>query len=143
MSHKLNSFIAALAFFILVQATSFAFRILLPAGLVFMALLLAYNYRYLKQKHFYTFWVWIRPVLFLAASMAIYFALPQGFARGAYLLLSAGLLYIFELGLSVVSEQLNFLQTLFTYFGLSIGVFASQFYYLFKAGFILAVLAGL
>jgi|SRR5579872_4053134 len=143
MSHRLNSLILAVAFLVLVQSTNFAFRILFPATVVYCAVLLFYNYRFLNRQGFYTFWVWIRQLFFIGAIMAVYFGLPQGFSRGIYLLLASALIYIFELSLNVVSEQLNFLQTLLTYLGLSLGIFAGQFYFLPRVGITLAVIAAL
>jgi len=130
MSHRINSLIFALVFLIVLQSTKFAFRILVPALVLYSAALMYYNFRYLKQHGFYTFWIWIRQLFFLAAIVSIYFVQPAGYIQDLYLVLMTLLIFLFELGINFASEQLSFLQTLLTYFGLSLGILAVNFYFL-------------
>lgn len=136
--HRINSLISALIFLVLVQSTKFAFRILIPAMVLYAAALMFYNYRYLKEQGYFTFWIWIKQLFFLGAVVCIYFILPAGFTQDSYLVLVTALLFVFEMGINFVSEQLNFLQTLLTYFGLSLGIFALNFYFLPKTALMLA-----
>ncbi len=129
MNHKLASGAFAVLFLITVQLTSAVFRFLLPAVLVYVAALTMYSYRYLLQQKVYTPWLLVRVPLFVAALVCVYLLLPIASpVRSLYLILAAALLYLGEATLAKVSEQANFFATLLTFFGLSIGLFAANFY---------------
>jgi hypothetical protein len=128
-NHKLAAGALAVLFLVTVQLTSAVFRFLLPAVAVYAAVLTAYSYHYLKVHGVYTFWLLVRVPLFVAAMLSIYLLLPIATPlRSAYLIVAAGLLYMAEVWLPKVSEQVNFFGTLLTFFGLSLGLFAVNFY---------------
>ncbi len=132
INHKLASSIIALGFLALIQSYSPVFRLVVPVMAAYIAAVGIYNSVYLKAHNFFTPWSWIRFLIFLAALTSIYFVLPDGFWRGAFLIASTGLIYFVESRLLVASEQIVFLQALISFFGLSLVIFALNFYFLPK-----------
>lgn len=141
MYHKIASSIIALSFLVLVQSSDGVFRFLLAAMVIFTSAVLGYNYWYLKINNFFSFWTWVRPALFFIGLLAIYFVVPGSGIKGLFLIASVGLIYLFEVKLLVASEQLLFLETLVTYFGWALGIFAINFYILPKTYLILGAIA--
>ncbi len=119
------------------------FRFYFAAMLLYLAAVMYYNFFYLRRRGLYTFWSWLRPLFFFASLAAIYFVLPSAGLRAVFLLLSALLIYFSEKSLHVISEQSVFLQTLFSYFGISLGIFALNFYFLPQTAVILLALLAL
>lgn len=140
LNHKAVSIIFALAFFGLVQSFNSVFRFLLPAMLIYGAVVLAYNLWYIRQKNFYSLWSWLRSLFFLLALLAIYFVLPANFSRGLFLVLSAVFIYFMEQALLVASEQVTYLQTLLSFFGFSLAAFALNYFLLPQSPIILVLL---
>jgi hypothetical protein len=67
-SHTIVSGIISVGFVVIVQifaAPQPVFRFLLPAFLLFVAVITTYNYFYLKRIGLYNFWSLMRIVLFL------------------------------------------------------------------------------
>lgn len=139
VNHKLVSAVLALLFLILVQSFNGVFRFLLGAMFLYTAALMAYNYWYLHQHNFYTFWSFLRPLFFLGSIIGIYFVLPAGFIRGFFVIVATILIFVFELGLLSATEQVIFLETLFSYFGLVLAAFAYTFFLLPKSWIMLLV----
>ncbi|MBU6447940.1 hypothetical protein KGQ24_03830 [Patescibacteria group bacterium] len=132
ISHKLVSIIIALAFLVLIQSYSGIFRIVVPVMAIYIGAVGVYNSTYLKARKSFTPWSWLRMLIFLAALTGIYFVLPDGFWRGIFLIASVGLIYFSEDRLLAASEQLVFMQALVSFFGLSLVIFALNFYFLPK-----------
>ncbi len=141
MSHKLISSIIALAFLVLIQISSAAFRFMLPTMVLFLAAVLGYNRWYLKQQALFTFWSWLRLLFFYCALIGIYFIIQAGVLRGLFLLAALAMIYFVEAWLAVPSEQIVFWQTLLAYFGLCLGVFGFNFYLLPRSTLTLFLLA--
>lgn len=153
MLHKVISAAIALLFLVLVRTTEFAFRIFLPVMLIYAIVAMAYNYWYMKKRGIFSFWRWPRFLFLLGSLLSIYFALPDhrladlhmdlpGFFKGVFMIVAVFAIYVFEFGLHVISEQRNFLVTLFSYFGTTLGIFALNFFFLPKSA-ITSVLLGL
>jgi hypothetical protein len=129
MNHKLASGIFAVLFLATVQLTSGVFRFLLPAFIAYAALITWYSYRYLRARGVYTPWLLARAPLFVGALVCVYLLLPIASpVRSVYLICAAALLYVGEATIATVSEQANFFATLLTFFGLSLGLLAANFY---------------
>lgn len=129
--HKnLISAVIALAFLVFMQTLNGVFRYLIPVAFLYSAIVLAYNYWYLKKNHFFSFWSWLRPLYLIAALVGLYFVLPPNFSRSFLVLFSVAALFFTERGIIVASEQGVFLETLFSYFGLSLGIFGLNNYLL-------------
>jgi hypothetical protein len=132
MRHKLISSIISLVFLIFVSLFSGVFRYLFAAFAIFALAVMAYNYWYLKKHNFFTVWNWVRPLLFFIAILGIYFVVPNGFWKGLFLLISVALVYLVENFLLLASEQKIFFETLFSMFGITLFIFANNFYFLPK-----------
>lgn len=143
MNHQKISLVFAIALFILVLATSGVFRFLFAAMILFCTALVIYNYLYLKRQNVFSVWNLVRILLFITAANALYFIFPGGFFRAVVLLIFAALFYFIELGIALSSEQIVFFETLLSYFGLSLGIFALSFYLLLKITWTLLALATL
>jgi hypothetical protein len=129
MRHKLISSILALLFLVLISSFSSVFRFLLSAAIIYAAIFLAYNYWYLKTKNFFTFWSWLRPFLFLCALLGLFFIVPANLSAGFYLIGATLFLFFVEYYIINPSEQKIFFETLFSFFGLSLTIFAFNFYF--------------
>jgi hypothetical protein len=130
MRHKLISSILALLFLVLISSFRDVFRFLLAASVIYSAIFLAYNYWYLKSKSFYTFWSWLRPFFFLCTLLGLFLVVPSAtLSSGLYLIIATLFLFIVELYLINASEQKVFFETLFSYFGLALTIFAFNFYF--------------
>ncbi len=127
MLHKLVIVpLIAISFLVLIQLANGVFRFLFPVLGLYFAAVMAYNYFFLKRNKFFSFWSWLRPLFFFLALAGIYLALPHNFARGLFLVFAVIAIYYVERALLVASEQALFLETLFSYFGLCLTVFAAN-----------------
>ncbi len=143
MSHKVISSIIALLFLVLIQSFGGVFRFLLPVMALYTLGFLAYNYWYLKKNNVLNNWSLIRPVLFIFSMIGLFFVVPDGFLKGLFLIFSVVVIYFLEIGLLVVSEQVVFLETLVSYFALSLLIFGWNFYLLPKSTFTLLFLGAI
>ena len=94
--HPIISAILSIGFVVVVQIFATptpVFRFLLPALVIYVAGVGAYNYVHLKRRGLYNFWAWLRPLLFIVAWFSVFFIIPNSFWRGAYLLAGAGYLF--------------------------------------------------
>lgn len=117
--HPIFSAILSIAFIVVVQifaAPTPVFRFLLPAFVIYAAVVGVYNYFYLKRSGTYNFWTWLRPLLFIIAWFGVFFIIPSSFWRGVYLLLGVVAVYVVERNLGKMGEQLLFNETLITAF---------------------------
>ena len=108
--------------------------------LVYMLLMLAYNYWLLSKQNIFTFWTWVKPLFLLSGLLSVYFVLPGGFWSGLFLIFSIAVIYFVETNILLVSEQVNFLITLLSYFGISMALAAANFYFLQRGALALALL---
>lgn len=143
MSHKVVSSIIALLFLVLIQSFGGVFRFLLPVMTLYVLGFLAYNYWYLKKNNVLNNWSLIRPMLFIFSMIGLFFVVPDGFLKGLFLIFSVIVIYFLEIGLLVVSEQVVFLETLVSYFALSMAIFAWNFYLLPKSTLTLLLLGAM
>lgn len=131
MSHKLViSLSLALAFLILVQTLDGIFRFLVPGLIIYLIAVMGYNYWYLKSKNFYTLWSWLRTLFFYLALIGIYFVIPNNFSNGLFLIFSVIAIFLVERNLLIASEQSLYLETLFSFFGISLAIFGLSNYLL-------------
>src|SRR6266403_4692125 len=117
MRQRLISFFTAVFFLVLIASQSHVLRLLFLLLGLFVLALSAYNFRLLKQKNLLSFWLLLRIPLFMLAVLSLFFVLPNFFWKGIFLLFAATLLFFLEAALHVIYEQLNFLWTLLSYFG--------------------------
>lgn len=126
MKHRIFSALFAATFFVTVYSNhslrSLAFFVILE---IIAASI--YNSFHVKVQHGY-YWSAIRFALLQTSIALLALALPAGF-RFIPLALSAVLLYFSQLLISVASEQLLFIETLMSFFGFSLGLFAISFYF--------------
>ncbi|GAC1412400.1 MAG: hypothetical protein NVSMB66_1330 [Candidatus Doudnabacteria bacterium] len=141
MSHKVFSSIIALAFLVLIQSFSGILRHLLLAMSIYVIVVLAYNYWYLKKQNFYVFWSWIRILFFIASMIGIYLVVPNSFSKGLFLVIAPFAIFFLEARLLIASEQVLFFETLISYFGLALGIFGDN-YYLLPKSFVTLLLLG-
>lgn len=89
--HNSISLLASVAFVVglgwFVQPVP-VFRFLLPAGVLLLGLVAAYNAWYLKVNNNWNVWLWVRPLLVVASWFGLFFFVPSGFLRGVFLLVS-------------------------------------------------------
>ncbi len=130
MPHKIISSVVALAFLVTIQSFSNIFRFMLMAMAAYVLVVMAYNFWYLKREKLFTFWTWLRPGIFIASMIGIYFALPGNFLRGTFLIAATFFIWIIESMILVASEQVTFFATLLSFFGLMIWLFGYNYYLL-------------
>lgn len=131
MSHKLLISLGfALIFLILVRTLGGVFRFLVPTLFLYLIGIMVYNYWYLKSKNLYTLWTWLRPLFFYLSLIGIYFVLPNNYSQGLFLIFSVIAIYLVERNILLASEQSLFLETLFSFFGLSLAIFGLSNYLL-------------
>ncbi len=130
----------AVLYVLLAFGFSGVFRFFFAAMALYLVLVMSYNFFSLRAQRLYTFWSWLRPLFFFASLFAIYFVLPSEGLRVIFLILSAVFIYFSESALHLISEQAIFLQTLFSYFGLCLGIFSLNFYFLPQTTIVLAAL---
>jgi hypothetical protein len=127
--HKFVSVFISLVFLILLQELSVPrpiFRFLVPAFLLFLLALTAYNRRYLLELDKYNPWVLLRPALFFTSMFGLFLIIPGSFLRGLFLLAVVALGSLFEIFLGSFAENVSLNETLIIAFGLfmSISAFA-------------------
>ena len=128
MPHKLISAIFAILLFVVIQTTSQTFRYFFSSMFLYMLVLLTYNYWYLNRHHLFSVWSWLKPLFLISGLVAVLLVLASGFLKGLYILCFIITVYFVELYLNLISEQVNFLLTLVSYFGICLGLAALSFY---------------
>jgi hypothetical protein len=119
--HKFISFLFSVGFLVLVQffaAPLPVFRYLVPAFVLYLGIVTAYNIWYLKQVGHYNLWWWVRPVLFLCAWFGLFFILPNEIWRGLFLLVGLPIIYIVEFLAGNSGQQFLLNETLVSAFGI-------------------------
>lgn len=130
--HKLISFCLALLFLLVLQTFATpvpVFRFLLPAFLLFCGGLALYDRWYLKQVNKYNIWTLLRPVLLLLSLFGLFIIIPSTFIRGLFLIVSVGLITLFQITMDYQAENILLNQTLVIAFGLFFSFFAFYYYF--------------
>jgi hypothetical protein len=130
--HRIISVLVSISFLVVVQLFATPepiFRFLLPAFAGYLICVGIYNRFYIRSVGSFNWWVWLRPHLLLIGWFGMLMLLPNEFFRGMYLLLGLPLLYIVEVNVSGVGEQLLFNETLLTAFAFCMGVMAAVQYF--------------
>jgi hypothetical protein len=131
--HSIISGIFSIAFVIVLQlfaAPVPIFRYIIPACILYLAVVLTYNAWYLQVRGTFTFWTWLRLGLFLASWIGIFFIVPSSGLRGLYLVVSLVIVYILERALGSIGERLLTNELLLTAFSISMLVMALAHYYI-------------
>lgn len=132
---------------ILVQEFSYprpVFRFLAPGLIVFLSVLTAYNWWYLKSISKYNIWTLLRPILFFMGAFALFNIIPVEFLRGLFLLSAVFLGSIFQIFLGNFAENLLINETLIIAFALcmSAAAYALQYFPSFEIAYLLIIFAG-
>jgi hypothetical protein len=101
---------------------------LIPAFLVFCALVSAYNYWYLRKTEKYNSWVVVRIVLLLAGLFGIFLSIPSLGWRGAFLILSVAIIAAAQILIANFSENILINETLIAAAGLFLGILGATLY---------------
>jgi hypothetical protein len=104
------------------------FRFLLPAFLIYAALITVYNRWYLKQIQKYNFWILIRPLLLVASGFGIFLVIPASGLRSLFLLPTALFITGLEIILGNLAENILLNETLIIAFGLFLSLFGAYYY---------------
>ncbi len=123
--HKLNSFVIGLMYLVLLQTFSTpqpVFRYLIFSLLIYSGAVLYYNSRYLKKIGKNNFWLALRPILLFWSGLGIFVLLPSPFLRALFLLLTVGIIFVFEMLLANYSENVMLSFSALTMFGFFIGI---------------------
>lgn len=141
--HRINSALLSIIFLVVVQLFATPnpiFRYLVPAIVVYAAVFGIYNWIYLNSIEKMNWWVWLRPLLFVASWFGLFFILPSEFLRGAFLLAGLPILYFIEALVSGVGQQVLFNEVLLTAFGFFMTAAAViQYYPSFGVGYSIIV----
>jgi hypothetical protein len=130
--HKLIALITGLLFLIVLQKFATpepVFRFLIPAFIVYSAVLILYNQWYLKNIQKYNFWMLIRPFLLILSAFGLFLVIPSAALRSWFLITAVGLITIFEIVLGNFSENLLLNESLITAFGIFFTFFAAYYYF--------------
>lgn len=107
------------------------FRFLLPVFLLLAFVVTVYNKKYLEYLQKYNFWVLFRPVMLLCAGFGIYMLLPFGYMRTLFLLVTAVLIFLFEMFLGNFAENVLISETIIITFGILFTIFGLNLYFPF------------
>lgn len=124
----------ALGILFLISLQEFAnprpiFRFLIVSSLLYLALVAAYNYWYLKQLDKLNWWVYIRPLLLIIGGFGLFLIAFTPFLRGVFLLSAVCLISFVEYFLSYFSENLLMNETLLIAFGFFVTIAAFNQYF--------------
>jgi hypothetical protein len=140
--HKFISFVWGLLFLIVLQIFATpepVFRFLVPAFLLYVAVVTAYNRWYLLQAQKYNFWIALRPMLLLFSGFGLFLIIPSQFLRGLFLIISVAVITFFEIILGNFAENILLNETLLIAFGL---FFSFAAFYQYTPGYGFLYLAG-
>lgn len=129
--HKFIALCLGLLFLIVVQ--KFAeplpvFRFLVPAFLLYAAIVGTYNVWYLKQIKKYNFWTVLRSLMLLASAFGVFLVLPSENLRGLFLSFTVAVIAFVEIILGSAAENILLNETLLIAFGLFFTFFAAYYY---------------
>lgn len=130
--HKIISAILAVLTLVVVQIFASplpVFRFLIPAIAILVVGVLIYDYFYLREVDAFSVWKLVRVGLLFVAWFGILFLLPGYFARGVFLIASLPVLYMVQVLLANIGEQLLINEMLLTAFGLFLTSWGFQYYY--------------
>lgn len=130
-NHKYVSFGIGLLFLLVLQKFAVPepiFRFLLPAFLIYLILVIAYNRWYLKKIQKYNFWDMLLPELLMAAAFGVFLVIFSQGLRGIFLVTAVFVIAFSEIILGNMAENLMLNQTLLVAFGLFFGFFGAYFY---------------
>jgi hypothetical protein len=123
--HKLVSFTIGLMYLALLQTFSTpqpVFRYLILSLVAYSAVVWYYNNWFLNKIEKKNFWLALRPVLLFWSGLGIFVLLPSPFLRALFLLLTVGIIFIFEMLLANYSENVMLSFSALTMFGFFIGI---------------------
>jgi hypothetical protein len=126
MKHLVASALCAAVFFTVLVATN-SIGLLLAAAAIVIVISAVYNITYLWRNPFF-YWSVLRFALLQISIFLLALVSPS--ALKVIILLACSLLaYFAQLTITAVSEQMLFLETLFTFFGFSMAIYAASFYF--------------
>jgi len=131
--HSIISALIGVLFVVVLQAFAApvpVFRFLLPAFIIYLGAVTAYNHWFLREGTAYNIWTLVRPGLFILGWFGLYFIIPNTGWRGVFLLLAAAVIYFMERLLGNQGEQLVFNETLIISFAGFMTLTALSHYYL-------------
>ena len=134
MRHLIVSASCAVFLFAALAAINSIGVLLIAAAIVIIASV-AYNISYLRHNTFF-YWSVLRFALLQISILLLALVLPS-VTKIIFLALCSLLAYFVQLTINAVSEQMLFFQTLLTFFGFSMGIYAGSFYFAPKSTFIL------
>ena len=132
--HNLISMFLGLFFLGLLQTFSKpfpVFRFLVPVFLLFALAISIYNKKYLMSLEKYNFWILFRPLLLLSAGFGMFMLLPFGYMRVIFLLVTAILIFVFELSLGNFAENFLISETIIISYGVLFTIFGLNSYFPF------------
>ena len=130
--HLIFSGIISIAFLIIIQifATPLpVFRFLIPAYIMYAAVVAGYNYWYLKKTTVFNTWMWLRIPIFLISWFGLFFMIPSGSGRGLFLLVTLPIIMFFESLVGNKGQQLGWNIFLFTLLALLISLYGVSYYF--------------
>jgi hypothetical protein len=104
------------------------FRFLLPAFLLFLIFVAAYNRWYLKKIGKYNFWTLLLPELLMAAGFGVFLVINSQNLRGLFLTVTVVFIALSEIILGNMAENLMLNQILVIAFGLFFSFFGAYYY---------------
>lgn len=105
------------------------FRFLIPAFIGYLLVVTGYNYFYLRNKAEVSVWQVIRMPLFLLSWFGLFLLVPSSVLRGLFLLAGLPIIFMLEIFIGRVGEQLLFNEVLLTAFGGYISLMAFYQYF--------------
>jgi hypothetical protein len=129
--HKSISVCIGLLFLLVLQKFATpepVFRFLLPAFLLYLIFVAAYNRWYLKQIRKYNFWALLLPELLMAAGFGAFLVINSQNLRGLFLTVTVVFIALSEIILGNMAENLMLNQTLVIAFGLFFSFFGAYYY---------------
>ncbi len=104
------------------------FRILVPVFLVYLILVLLYNYWYLKTIQKYNFWMLIKLLMLLISGFGIFLVMPTVGLRSLFLVASVFVVALFEYAIGNYSENVQINETILTAFGMFVAILGAALY---------------
>lgn len=131
-NHKIFSILFAVAFVVVVQLFASpmpVFRFLIPAFLIYLGIVMIYNWRFLKSQGHFNTWLFLRLPIFLIFWFSLLFVIPLGFARAIFLLGSIPAVFFFETLIENTGQQIGWNLFLLSLASLLIGIYGFNFYF--------------
>lgn len=131
-NHKIFSALLAVAFVVIVQwfaSPMPVFRFLIPAFLLYLAVVMFYNWRYFKFLNNFHWWLFLRLPIFLIFWFSLLFVIPLGFGRALFLLVSIPIIFFFETLVENTGQQIGWNIFLLSLASLLVGLYGFNFYF--------------